>query len=319
MIKCSEHPAENQFLADYSERDARWDHHRNNTQDIEAAYAANPQYLKLAERMHSCANRLIFGWSQPDLDTGETKLKLQQSLFCQARHCPVCGWRRSMRNVGRFFSALPDLRAEYPKHRWIFLTLTIKNCDLQDLKATLKTMNTAWKRLIQRQDWPATGWIRTVEVTRSTTGQAHPHFHCMLMVPPSYFSHGYVRHDQWVERWQSALRIDYSPIVDVRAIKPKEASQDLHAAAVECLKYGTKVEDGLRSAEWLYGITAQLHKNRFLATGGALAGLLSERVSNKEMISGDDAGDEDEPNEDDQAKLVFEYDRPKRKYKKSSV
>ncbi|MDI4746156.1 protein rep, partial [Salmonella enterica subsp. enterica serovar Kentucky] len=32
---------------------------------------------------------------------------------------------------------------------------------------------------------PVQGWIRTTEVTRGRDGSAHPHFHTLMMVPPS--------------------------------------------------------------------------------------------------------------------------------------
>ncbi|MDI5424891.1 ROK family protein, partial [Salmonella enterica subsp. enterica serovar Kentucky] len=32
------------------------------------------------------------------------------------------------------------------------------------------------------------GWIRTTEVTRGRDGSAHPHFHTLMMVPPSMLS-----------------------------------------------------------------------------------------------------------------------------------
>jgi hypothetical protein len=82
-------------------------------------------------------------------------------------------------------------------------------------------MNAAWQRMIQRKAWPAEGFIRSLEVTRGEDGSAHPHFHCLLAVPPSYFGRNYLSTAKWAAMWQEALRIDYTPICDVRLVKPK--------------------------------------------------------------------------------------------------
>ena len=224
-------------MSSYSERDKKWDKHKGDAQTIAGIYEKVPtKYNKLANRMNKCAEILEMAWSKPD-DQGETKLKLQSARFCKVRHCPVCGWRRSMRNVAKFFQRLPDLQAAHPSSRWLFLTLTVQNVPVDQLRQTISNMNTAWKRLIQRKDWPAMGWIRTVEVTHEydpagrhakgltgtgRKGWAHPHFHALLQVPAGYFAgHSYVKQAEWAERWQHALRADYLPVVDVRAVKPK--------------------------------------------------------------------------------------------------
>ncbi|MCZ5213731.1 protein rep, partial [Escherichia coli] len=55
---------------------------------------------------------------------------------------------------------------------------------------------------------PVQGWIRTTEVTRGSDGSAHPHFHTLMMVPPSMLSgDGYVKHARWVELWREWQKI----------------------------------------------------------------------------------------------------------------
>jgi len=261
--------------------------------------------------MTGCADVLAFSLSNQN---DEKKLKLFSAFFCKVRHCPVCAWRRSVRNVARFFAKMPDLLSLYPTHRWLFLTLTVRNCELEDLRTTISEMNAGWQRLIQRKNWPAVGWIRTVEVTRGKDGTAHPHFHSMLLVPPSYFGKSYVPHQKWVERWKSAAKLDYDPIVDIRIIKPKVAGQDLQAAVVETLKYGTKVDDLVSDPAFLFALTQQLHKTRFLASGGVLAGILKDDMKNEEMIRGDDQDEDD--TQDDADVLTFKWQRVERKYRK---
>lgn len=288
---------EPQALSEISPRDEKWDHHRANAQVIGTHYDQEERFAKLGAKIASCSTALGFGWGTPNPETGETSVKLRAAKFCHVRHCPVCQWRRSLRNTARFFAVIPSLQEQFPKARWIFLTLTVRNCEPGELRATIKSMNAGWKRLIERKDWPALGWARATEVTRNSDGDtnpdwdgtAHPHFHVLMMVPASYFSgNGYVRQDEWAKRWQDAMRLDYLPSVDVRAVKSKKDGQTLQAAVVETMKYATKAEDSLSDPQWLYTITEQLHKLRFLATGGVLKGVLKEEVTDQEMISGDD-------------------------------
>ena len=57
----------------------------------------------------------------------------------------------------------------------MFLTLTVRNCAIEELGETLSRMNTAFQRLKDRKEFrPVQGWIRTTEVTRGSDGSAHP-------------------------------------------------------------------------------------------------------------------------------------------------
>lgn len=313
--KLAENVNKNEFLSDVSKPDSKWDTHRANTQKIGEIYNESPDFQKIAKRMSECSSVLGFG-ENIDTSTGEIKYKLKVASFCKVRLCPVCSWRRSLKNTARFFSKLPLLEKTFPKHRWIFLTLTVKNCEPEELKETLKNMNAAWKRLIERSNWPAEGWVRSTEVTRADDGGAHPHFHCLLMVPASYFAgHSYVTQATWAQRWRDALRADYSPMVDVRAVKTKHEGQTIQAAIVETLKYSVKVTDAFQDKNWLYAITSQLHKMRFIATGGALKGLFSEDLTDDEMIKIND----DKTEESSDASLFFSWRPTIRRYKKKGV
>ncbi|MDK7012116.1 protein rep, partial [Escherichia coli] len=86
----------------------------------------------------------------------------------------------------RFYQSLPKIVAEYPDARWLFLTLTVRNCPITELGDTLTVMNAAFQRLKDRKEFRGVlGWVRTTEVTRGKDGSAHPHFHTLLMVSPS--------------------------------------------------------------------------------------------------------------------------------------
>ena len=304
-------------LADYSERDARRDARRALTQGIAELFEQDPRrrFDKKAAAVHACTTRLWFKWTRPQA-TGETSLRLVNAEHCRDRSCPVCQAARSRVNVKRFLAALPSIEQEHPRHRWLMLTLTVPNPAYGALRATIKAMNAGWKRLIERKDWPAIGWVRTVEVTdeHRRSGYCHPHFHALLLVPPSYFSHGYVTQSAWLDRWQTAMRDDSIQVVDVRVIR--NAAGQLTADAIrdgaaEVLKYAMKPEDALQNPEFLYTCAEQLRGLRFLAAGGVLKHALKEDPDNKEMVKADDApGEVDQ----DSKPLAFDWNTRKRHY-----
>ena len=66
------------------------------------------------------------------------------------------------------YQTYDKLREQYPTHRFVFLTLTVKNCEIGELRSTLQHMNKSWQRLKDRKEFMAgvEGWIRTTEITR---------------------------------------------------------------------------------------------------------------------------------------------------------
>lgn len=303
-------------LTDYSPSDKPWDVHRGQCDDVGTIYAGAVGFERYAARMDVCAGLLRFGWDT-DRKTGESRLRLREASFCRVRNCPVCQWRRSLMWQARFYQALPGLVAEYPKARWLFLTLTVRNCPVSDLGQTLTDMNAAWNRLRLRREFrPVLGWVRTTEVTRGKDGSAHPHFHALLMVPPSMLSGvNYVKQARWVELWAECLRIDYAPIVDIRTVTGRgpAAAEALQGAVAETLKYSVKPSDMTADAEWFLEMTRQTHRRRFVATGGAL----------KNILRVDDETDDDLTHlseseaDDDGTRLAFGWRPSQRRYRRS--
>ncbi len=194
----------------------------------------------------------------------------------------------------RFLKALPAIEAAHPRARWLFLTLTVRNCPITDLRATIQSMNKAWHRLVKRPEFAAVqGWIRTTEVTRAQNDYAHPHFHVLLMVKPGYFAgKNYVTQQRWTELWQECARLDYTPIVDIRIVrqKPGSASSPLRSAVAETLKYAVKPSD-MRD-DWLIELTRQVHRLRFIASGGVLKDILREtEETEQDLMLADEDGD----------------------------
>jgi plasmid rolling circle replication initiator protein Rep len=120
----------------------------------------------------------------------------------------------------KVYRALPALLHDLPDTRFLFMTLTIRNCEVEDLRATLIHMAQSWQRLTQLRSWPARGWARAVEITRPQRDRsAHPYYHCLLTVPPAYFRGDYLKQREWAELWRQCPRSNYRPVVDIRTVK----------------------------------------------------------------------------------------------------
>lgn len=322
-------------LAAISDKDSVWDKQRHRTELVGDIYSYNAEFERYAERMADCSTFLAYGFS----DDG---LKLKDARFCRVRHCPVCQWRRSMLWKSNMYVAYEEIKVKYATHRWLFLTLTVKNCEITELRDTLQDMNDAWRRLIKRVEFMkgVEGWIRTTEVTRPKdirdkdkkykricpiTGNthAHPHFHIMLLVRPSYFAKNYIKQERWGELWQSVLRVDYQPIVDIRTVKPNkkkgQTEEDaIKSAVMETLKYAVKpddmIGDGSKKAnDWFYELTKQTFKLRFVSSGGVLKDALKsdDDITNDDLINTNQ--DEEDTNTDDR-RLMFTYKKAVHKY-----
>ena len=292
-------------LSDLSDKDKPWDKHRENA-DVAANYYRGSEYESYASRIDFCSQILDFVM----VDNDETvKLKLTNTKFCRVRNCPVCQWRRSLRWKAKAFQILPKIVETYPKHRWLFMTLTIKNCRITELRETVQYMNKSWQRLVQRKIFPAVGWLRSTEVTRGKDNSAHPHFHSLLLVPSSYFGGGYMKQDDWVALWRKCMRLDYDPIMDIRAIKKGKSPMSL---VPEILKYCTKESDLVANREWFLEFTKQMHKLRCVSTGGVLKEYLSTLEREPEDLIGKS---EDEDVNDDDLHLYFKWRYKEKKYR----
>src|SRR5699024_4502293 len=112
-------------------------------------------------------------------------------------------------------------------YKYIFLTLTVKNCYGEDLKDTLDLMTGSFNKLNQRKPFKnaVKGYFRSLEVTYNEDENTyHPHFHLILAVNKSYFSDtkSYLSQEDWTNLWKESLKVDYTPIVDVRRIKASD-------------------------------------------------------------------------------------------------
>lgn len=209
-------------------------------------YADYLQILKFkkAYRVHGCAEKLAFA-----VDSNGKK-KLYQAWFCKSRLCPMCQWRRSLKVTYELKQVLNTAIEEYPKAKFLFLTLTVKNCNGTELKSTLKKLTGAFNKLFNYKKVTKNllGYVRSTEITVNETDDSyHPHLHVLLMVKSTYFKthDDYITQNEWTELWKRAAKLDYTPMVNIKKIYDKKGKGSLKSAALEVAKYQLKSKDYL--------------------------------------------------------------------------
>lgn len=305
-----------------------WDAHKAANVCVREIYIKHDGNEKHVERMMDCAEWLEFYWAykREAGDVVSRRLRLGMANFCHVRGCPICAWRRSLKMKALALKRLPDILAEYPTFRFLFLTLTVKNCSVENLRSTLSDMSSAWARFRKRDQFQIVrGWFRTTEFTRGQDGvSVHPHYHVVLHVPAHYFSDGYVSQKTWTQIWQECMRVEYNPIIHVKAVPKGEEAQMVK----EVMKYCVKEADILKlidntSDDWYVRVFEQLRGIKFNTSSGTLKNIASE-MKKKKKPTGEENIDEDlitegEANElvDMSSSLRFDWHQPTRKYKRS--
>lgn len=255
-------------------------------------------YSKYAERTRNCSTFLQFNVYQ----NGDKRLK--SANFCKLRLCPMCIGRRARRNAWKLSQVL-DLVEQEHEAQFLFLTLTIRNVEGKKLGAALGELTAAWERFRkQRQiERSVKGWFRAIEITRGDnrwhknrkTGKMefwadngyHPHIHAILAVDQDYFSKDsrevgkFLNQEDLIQRWKTALRVDYDPSVRIQVAKVKRKRGGKEsatvAAAKEASKYPIKDEEYIdqtlpedRAVEIVKDYTEALQRRRLTAFGGWL-------------------------------------------------
>ena len=201
--------------------------------------------FRKANNVHGCADDLVFKM------TDEGYLRLHQVWFCKSKLCPLCNWRRSMKMSYQNEEIITEAIKREPNARFLFLTLTVKNVySGQELSDVFIEMTKAFNRLFKykKVSKNVIGYMRATEVTVNDTDNSfNPHFHILLMVKSTYFKgDNYLSQNDWTRFWKKAMKLDYTPVVDIRAVKGKgKDKDDVKGAVLETSKYPVKDSDYL--------------------------------------------------------------------------
>ncbi|PTJ04834.1 protein rep [Staphylococcus simulans] len=232
--------------------------------------------IKKAHNVRECGNILEF---KP---TEEGYLKLHKAWFCKSKLCPICNWRRAMKNSYQAQKIIGEVIKEKPKSRWLFLTLSTRNAvDGKTLEESLTEMTKAFHKLFKYKKVSNNliGFMRSTEVTvNHKDGSYNQHMHVLLCVESKYFrgAENYISQEEWVKLWQKALKVSYKPVANIKAIKPnKKGDSDIQAAIKETSKYSVKSSDYLtgdkeKDTEIVSDLEQGLYRKRMLSYGGLL-------------------------------------------------
>lgn len=301
------------YLGELSIKDRVWDRHKSNACMVADNFRVGGD-LKKAIRMDDCCKWLDMAHIEIE---GGYKLKLRNASFCRVRECPVCQWRKSLKWKSRVAKGLPKLVEDFPKHRWILLTLTMPNCPIKELRTALKALQDGFSRLTRLKAFPGVGWIKAVEITRNVdTDEAHPHIHALIMVAPSYFSGlYYLSQAKWSELWRSSMRFDFNPIVHVTAIaENKNDYEALSKSICEVTKYAVKECDLVYDSAWLMELANQTQRTRSVSLGGIFREYFEDEKDQDDLIFIDENNTLTSEELDNSNRINFHFNRKKSRF-----
>lgn len=238
----------NQFFLDElpdQEKKNQWDEKK-----YKSAYLSNLMQLSSVfseSKMHrteNCANHIFF-----NSEVESEKIYLEKAYFCRYRACPLCIWRKSLKAYSQMSTVFENIENNY---KYVFLTLTIKNCAGEDLKHNIDVLLNGFKLFNQRLQRAVNlqGFYRSLEITKNKTYKTfHPHIHVLLVLPDDYFTNKllYKKTKWFSEIWAECCNLNYNPICDARKVSHKtDSTKDVKAlqkALLEITKYPIKDND----------------------------------------------------------------------------
>lgn len=247
-------------------------------------------FRKESNLVKDCGNTRVFSLQQHQI-TQDKRRRLKRADFCKFRFCITCNWRRDMNIQKSLLSALQEINKKN-NVEFIFLTLTVKNPLIEDLKSTVEHMNKSFKKMSETKAYKKAvlGHFKALEILGDKTkgAEAHPHFHILLIVNKNYFtSKDYISQHEWKTMWTKALRVDYLAGADIRKIKPKKNSNltALQSAVFEVAKYSVKHTDLVKKSDYVFTkILNQTRNMRFFSTGGILKEMINLLKCDEDLI-----------------------------------
>jgi len=274
-------------------------------------------HFKKAHNVSTCGNVLRV------VADDEGRLKLAQTWFCHSRLCPLCNWRRAMKNSNQLVQILQETLNRRPTGQFLFLTLTERNATGSELRSELRKMGLAVSKLFRYKKIAKNllGYVRSTEITVNEEGPEltyHQHMHVLLFVSPTYFkdSPNYVNEVEWRKFWRRAMKLDYDPMVNVKRVRPnvKKGKSALLASADETAKYQVKSTDMLtghkeRDLQVVDDLEQGLAGTRQISYGGLLKTVRKD-LQLEDADSGDliDTDNPDEEIGDAVREVVAEWD-----------
>lgn len=167
-----------------------------------------------------------------------------KTIVCKSRICPYCSEKASQKWTAIFNKNINKFYEENKKNVFLSLTLTVKNCSIEDVKGEVEKMSKGFEKLLTRKTFQSLqnpeinpsksdcskkhfqgyvrGYVRKLEVGYSGSEDAHPHFHILLCLKPCMLGKNYISKNVLSLMWQEVMGLDYEPQVNMKRLKDKE-------------------------------------------------------------------------------------------------
>lgn len=245
-----------------------------------------PDRDRKALKLRLCGKTLIYA----ENPTGGDPI-LASAMRCGLRLCPSCSWKRAhqvFKNVHEIIS-----HPAFADKRFLFLTLTVKNCEGGNLDGEIRRLLSGWHKITKSDKHQGfarsfAGTFRALEVTyNKLTKTFHPHLHAMAAVDPAYFKKSnpdYLSQPVLRELWKKSCGLDYLPQCRIERVRNSTRKQ-----VAEVAKYTVKSADYLNRPEVLEVLDPALRGKRLIAYGG-----LFREVRDRLALPDEEAVPEDE-------------------------
>ena len=170
---------------------------------------------------------------------------IKRATLCRDRFCPICGWRLSMKRYVKMLKIINGLMKQNKDCEWQFVTLTVKNCKIEELKDTMQEMSRTWNSIASSKPFKRNilGTARSVEITyNQRTKEFHPHYHILTIWKPDFTPSNLI-----VDKWMSSIRLTVSEkaqctesIKNLHYTEEKDSEEDIKNAILEVYKYSIK-------------------------------------------------------------------------------
>ena len=228
--------------------------------ELSAVYE-DDRFSRWSHRVNECGDYLEFYKFE------HAGLKLKAANFCCDRLCAMCNWRRSLRTFAKISKIIQSKQFVECKYKNLFLTLTIKNVEIDKLHESFKHIFYSFDKFLKNKRIKETikGYFRALEITYNKKERTfHPHLHLILAVGNSYFKNDYISQADLTDIWQKSLAVDYTPVVDIRRFRDSKG-------VAEASKYVVKADNKFLKSitnKALYTLRLELQNVRLLGSGG---------------------------------------------------